>query len=368
MGGLSWVLGLLKGEEHEARVNGSQKLTVPAGHTLLQAALDQGLTWPHSCRVGSCGTCRCRVTKGKIRSLTDFSHVLFPEDLKSGVVLACQSKLKSDIQVEVELLEKNDGTVSSLFFCEAELIKSRDLTHDIKEFVVRLDRQIPIDTPLVSGQYAKLFYEGLDSPRSYSFAKSPKRGVPQELTFIVRLVPKGLFTEWLFAKDRAGTRMKITLPYGNFRLQKSEKPMIFIAGGSGMSGIKAILETAACEEKVARDAYFLFGARTQRDLYCREDIKDIKAAWNTKAKFYFVEVLSKEKAGDGWDGATGLVVDYLVDELVKTGKIDLAACQMYLCGPPGMINAAIAVAKRSGCLEDEIFFEKFFDSSTMPRG
>ena len=90
--------------DRQARVNDDPALlTVKAKHDLLSAALDAGLAWPHDCRQGSCGDCRCRVLSGKVCARTDFATVLSPAELENGWVLACQSELLSDIEVEVEL-------------------------------------------------------------------------------------------------------------------------------------------------------------------------------------------------------------------------------------------------------------------------
>ena len=83
-----------------------QTFKVPGGINLLQAALNAGIKWPHDCRVGSCGTCRCIIKEGKIKPLNDFSYVLDGDQLKSGMVLACQSRLKTDIVVEVDFDQK----------------------------------------------------------------------------------------------------------------------------------------------------------------------------------------------------------------------------------------------------------------------
>ncbi len=79
---------------------------VPGGINLLQAALNANIKWPHDCRVGSCGTCRCILKEGKIKPLNDFSYVLDGEQLKSNMILACQSRLKTDVVVEVDFDQK----------------------------------------------------------------------------------------------------------------------------------------------------------------------------------------------------------------------------------------------------------------------
>jgi xylene monooxygenase electron transfer component len=100
------MFGLFKSKikDQVATLNGGQTLTVKAGNNLLNAALKADLAWPHDCRAGTCGTCKCRLVKGKIKALTDFAYTLEADELQSNYILACQSVLKTDIEVEIELL------------------------------------------------------------------------------------------------------------------------------------------------------------------------------------------------------------------------------------------------------------------------
>jgi xylene monooxygenase electron transfer component len=93
-----------KKQDRTAKVNGSQTITVKAGGNLLKAGLDAGLAWPNDCKVGACGTCKCRLIEGKIKPLADFTITLLTKDLQNNYILACQTELKTDIEVEVELL------------------------------------------------------------------------------------------------------------------------------------------------------------------------------------------------------------------------------------------------------------------------
>ena len=349
-------------KEHKATINQSATVTVKPKENLLAAGLAAGLAWPHDCRVGSCGTCRCHLKKGKIKPLNDFSYVLTPEQLDAGMILACQTALKSDIEIEVEL---DAGDAAQITSCEGTLTRARNLTHDIIEMLISCDEDMPAD--MKAGQYAEISHENLDKPRSYSFANSPQQGNPRELLFFVRHVPGGKFTDWLFERDQTGTRFKISAPYGNFWLRDSEKPMICIAGGSGMSALKAILEHAA-NNKVKRDAYFFFGARAQRDLYCRSEMEAIHKNWANGKTFKFVEVLSDEPDDSDWDGPQGFVTQHLKEEYIDKDVIDASQCQAYLCGPPPMIDAAIAVLIENNMPEDHIFYDKFLDASSIPGG
>ncbi len=361
------MFGLFGGgkKDWQADINsGEHKFTVKAGDNLLNAALELGIPWPHDCRVGSCTTCRCKLKKGKTKSLTDFSYVLDPDQLQQGMILACQTRLKSDIEIEVKLEAASHARQVISF--EGTLSRITDLTHDIKEIVITADYPLP-SRSAVAGQYAEISVSGLSAPRSYSYAKAPENEAEDEATFFVRLVPGGEFTEWLFAQDRTGEKVTVAGPYGHFWLRPQKTHMICVAGGSGISSIKAILE-AAVNEQVGRNCLFLFGARTQQDLYCLEAMADLTSKWNDKHTFEFVPVLNMEPEDSDWSGARGLVTDYLKTAYVDTGKISLSEAQGYLCGPPPMIDAAIAVMVDQGMEKDNIYFDKFLDASSMPGG
>ncbi len=356
------VFEFLKKKDWQATINSDRELTVKSGENLLATGLAAGLDWPHDCRVGSCGTCRCTLKKGKIKALQDFSYVLTPEQLDQGMILACQTVLKSDIEVEVELGEGGKAAIESR---EGTLTAVRNLTHDIVEMTIACDEPMP--GGILAGQYAEIAYAGLSKPRSYSFAKAPENENPGEVTFYVRLVPGGEFTEWLFGDSREGTCMTVSGPYGDFWLRDSEAPMICIAGGSGMSAVKAVLEHA-CNNKIQRNALFLFGARTQADIYCREEMESIRLNWHKDYKFEFEFVLSDELDDSNWVGPRGFVTDYFRRHCVESGLFKPETCQAYMCGPPPMIDAGIKMLTEAGLSESDIFYDKFLDASTIPGG
>ena len=356
--------GLLGGKrECQAFINdGAHTLNVAPGQDLLSAGLEAGLPWPHDCRQGNCSTCQCRLKSGKVRRRTDFETVLTPEQLAEGMILACQSELRSDVTIEVAL--DADQPVAALAHYNGTIMAANPLTHDILELVVAVPQ---LQHNGLAGQYAELSFDGLAVPRSYSFAKAPVHENADELTFYIRKVPNGEFTEWLFEGERVGTPLNVSLPYGGFRYHEGESAMICIAGGSGMSAIKAVLEQAALDQ-VRRDALFLFGARTQQDLYGRESMEAIRQTWHPEHRFEYVEVLNMEPEDSDWAGARGMVTDHLKAAYVETQALDIGSAQGYLCGPPPMIDAAIEVLEAEGMSSDQIFFDKFLDASSIPGG
>ena len=328
-----------------------------SSQNLLKVALENGINWPHNCRVGSCGTCRCKLLSGQIKPLNDFSYVLTGEELDQGYILACQTMLRSDIEVEVAL----DGAQVSLAKSRkllGKIARVSVLTHDILEVGIELDGELNDYLP---GQYAEITVPGvIDKPRTYSFSRSPTHEKPNEVSFFIRRVPNGEFTEWLNGENRVGHRVTLEGPHGTFYLRNAKGPILLVAGGSGLAPIRALLQQIE-QEGLENDITMIFGARTQKDLYCLNEIKSFAA--KAKGKFKFLPVLSMEKQGNGWAGAIGHCPDAITAEM-----FDPSSSNAYLCGPPVMVDAAVARLKSLGLEESRIFFDKFLDASTMPGG
>jgi len=325
-------------------------LTVRHGEKLLTAALAAGLDWPHDCRVGSCGTCRCRLLKGKIKRLTDFSYTLDQAALGAGYILACQSRLASDIEVEVAL-------GSSAETHAAHIAALRALTHDIVELEVGVPRGAFATAQ--AGQYLNVSRPGMPEPRSYSLARVP-HAAGERLCFLIRHVPGGAFTDWLFAAPRVGNELTLRGPFGSFGYHAGSGPMVVVAGGSGLAPIYAVLEQAA-NAGVTRACKLFFGARTQADLYYLDEIAALQARW--RDAFELVTVLSAEADDSAWTGPRGFVTDAIPAALVRE-----PGAQAYLCGPPAMVDAGVARLSALGLAPDALFCDRFLDASTQPGG
>ena len=288
---------------------------------------------------------------GKIREISNFAYVLSAAELRGHVILACQAAAKTDVVLDVPNMESKRLHPSADY--SARITASEDLTHDIKRVTLTLDRPLSFD----AGQYAQLGAEAVFGARAYSFAVPPAAAGNQSLSFFIRRVPEGQFTELLFAGHLDGVELKVHGPAGNFWLRDSRAPMICIAGGSGLAPLISMLEDAAARQ-VGRNCVLLFGARRQGDLYAQDLIEGIGAKWN--GAFKFVPVLSDATEDASWQGARGLVTEH-----IATGASDLIAAdtQAYLCGPPPMIDAALAVLASLGVAQEHLHFDKFLDGS-----
>lgn len=321
-----------------AHVNG-QPITVAAGETLLQAALRQGIDFPNSCRVGGCATCKCRLLEGKVKELTEASYILSDRDLDRRTVLACQSVPLSDIRIEVDLLpQAARRTVAG------RVIGQDRLTHDITCLRVQLDEAIVYR----AGQFADIGIASLPHVRrSYSFA-TPARA-DGEVSFFVRKVPGGVFSTLIDEQNVIGQGVVVDGPTGQFWLRPSDAPLLLVAGGSGLAPILALLQQAATAS-VSRPVTLLFGAREQKDLYALDRIDAISRQW--RGQFRFIPVLSDGAADAAWGGKTGLVTEHIA------ASLDIGA-HAYLCGPPAMIDSAMASLHQLGVAPEHIHADRF---------
>ena len=345
-----------KAASHAVRLAPSgAEFTAAPKETLLQAALNQGLAFPHSCRAGGCGSCKCRLVKGKVKELTDKSYLLSAEEIRDNYVLACQSVPQSDVEVEVVL--GTAGAMPAASSGVGRIAALLPLTHDILHVHVELEQALSFQP----GQYAEVASRAGSAAgvtRRYSFANVPEAsGTTSRLEFFVRRVPGGRYTEWLFEEARIGDALDVSAPHGDFVLRESATPMLCIAGGSGLAPLLSMLRGALATQRRPREVTLVFGARTQADLYMLDAIEALRSEW--PVRFEFVPVLSGEPAGSDWAGKRGFIADHLAD--VLGGAI--ATQQAYLCGPPAMVDTCAAALVAAGVPAGEIHADRFLDQS-----
>jgi Na+-transporting NADH:ubiquinone oxidoreductase subunit F len=225
----------------------------------------------------------------------------------------------------------------------------RDLTPDIKQLRIVLAQ--PTRIQFRPGQTIRLKVPtppgGKEVFRNYSIANPPEEDGVVEL--IIRHVPGGLSTGWIFNRLREGEEVRFTGPFGRFGLSEGTLPMIWIAGGSGMSPFWSMLRHMS-HSGIRRACTFFFGMGKRCDLFFLEEMRQLErqADW-----FRFVPALA-DPAGELWEGEVGLVTE-VVDRRVPAGQEGEA----YLCGPPGLIDSALTVLAAKGISADRIHVDKF---------
>jgi Na+-transporting NADH:ubiquinone oxidoreductase subunit F len=184
--------------------------------------------------------------------------------------------------------------------------------------------------------------------RAYSISSDPAQ--KHSIETIIRLVPGGICTTYCFEYLKVGDEVTINGPYGDFRLSDTNTPIVFIAGGSGMAPIKCILHYMKNTAN-SRKATYYFGANTVEELFLLDQMKDFESGL---PDFRFVPVVAAPGENESWNGQTGLVT-----EVVQRDLKNAAECEAYLCGSPGLIDAAIKVLTGLGMREERIFYDKF---------
>lgn len=345
------MFGLFAKRAHRVVINGRPALTLTRNETILNGALRGGLQIPHSCKVGGCGSCKCRLLEGRVREFTDKSYLLSKEDIAANMILACQSAPRSDVAVEFP------GWSGDIRAIDGRITAVDPLTRDIAEIRIRLEQPLHYR----AGQSARLKASGTDIPeRSYSFAHRCDAAGTRDVAFIVRAVEQGRMSNWLLDARAPGRRIRLTGPQGDFHLRDASRPVIAVAGGSGLAPINALLEAAIADNAAILDQpmTLLLGMRTQRDLYYGNALAHLAGQW--RAAFGIVPVLSSEPEDSDWRGARGFVSD-----AIRTA--DCAAASAYLCGPPAMVDAAMKVMLDAGMPPQRIHFDRFADQSRANR-
>jgi NAD(P)H-flavin reductase/ferredoxin len=347
-----------KPTSHGARITPADiEFRVGSKETILQAALNQGIAFPHNCRAGGCGECKCRLVKGKVKELTDKSYLLSAEELRDNYVLACQSIPQSDVEVDVELRDAERQAQAQA--SPSRITHMVPLTHDILQVTVEFEQALAF-TP---GQYCELAARtgsAAGVTRRYSFANVPDAsGTSRHGEFFIRKVPGGRFTEWLFSEAKLGDALDVVAPFGDFTLRESAAPMLCIAGGSGLAPVLSMLRGALQSLRRPREVTLVFGARSQQDLYMLDAIEALRREW--PVRFDFVPVLANEPADSAWTGRRGMIAE----QLAEVSGPSLGTLQAYLCGPPGMIDSCVDALKAGGMPEAEIHSDRFLDQSHL---
>jgi propane monooxygenase reductase component len=338
------------GEKHSVRFEPvGIEIEVDSDQTILRAAAEQGVALMHGCKEGQCASCKSFVLDGEDIELDSYSTFALSEfEKEEGLTLLCRAHAYEDLVIE--LLNYDEEMIASglpLRQGTVEVIANDPVTHDMRHLVVRLLE--PEEIKYFPGQYMDFEVPGHHATRSFSMAGTPNReGV---FEFVIRIYPGGLFSGYLADQLQVGDRLKVEGPFGAFRLRESSAAdLLFIGGGAGMAPLLALLRSMA-ERGLERPVTFYYGARTRRDLCFEEELRKLQ---EQLPGLTFVPALSEPSDDDGWDGETGLITD-----VVERRETAVARMDAYVCGPPPMVEAAIALLTRLGRSEDHIFYDKF---------
>jgi Na+-transporting NADH:ubiquinone oxidoreductase subunit F len=327
-------------------INDEKELNIKGGDNLLSVLTAEKIFIPSACGGrGTCGLCKLKVLEGAGPLLPTEEPYLDKNEIEDNVRLSCQVKVRNDLKIEIpeELFAIKEYT--------ARCAEIKDLTHDIKLF--RFELTDPAEIKYTPGQYVQLLtpvYEKNSEEvyRAYSIASDPAQ--KSIIDLIIRLVPGGICTTYCFEYLKVGDEVKMNGPYGEFRLSDTDAEMVWVAGGSGMAPFVSILHEMKNSNN-QRKAVYYFGANKVEELFLTEQMKQFE---KYLPNFKFVPVVSDPGQSGNWNGETGLVTQAVERNVKNAGD-----CEGYLCGSPGMIDAAIVVLKKLGVDENKIYYDKF---------
>ncbi|HEY2041098.1 MAG TPA: 2Fe-2S iron-sulfur cluster binding domain-containing protein [Jatrophihabitans sp.] len=325
------------------------EIEVDETQTVLRAAAEQGIMLMHGCKEGQCAACKSFVLDGEDIELDRYSTFALPDyEQEEGFTLLCRAHVYED--VTIELLNYDEDMIRSglpIQNAVAEVVSNEPVTHDMRHLVLKLIE--PQEISFFPGQYVDIALPDSDATRSFSMANTSSKTSGQ-LEFVIKVYPDGLFSHFLDTKLAVGDQLEVVGPFGVFTLRDGrDSDLVFVGGGAGMAPILSVLRSLA-ERGSTRKATYYYGARRRRDL-CFE--KDLHALEETLPNFKFVPALS-EPDDEPWDGEVGLITD-----IVKKYEADLTDADCYVCGPPPMVEAAMAVLNGLGAPDKRIYYDKF---------
>jgi Na+-transporting NADH:ubiquinone oxidoreductase subunit F len=328
------------------KINDDKELQVSSGKSLLASLISQKIFVPTACGgQGKCRLCKLKVLEGAGAFSEIEERALSDTEKQSNVRLSCQVKVQNDLKVIVP------AEYFSIKTYKCKCVSITDLNYDTKQF--RFELLEPDNIDYTPGQYMQILTPAYEKSsertfRAYSISSDPAD--KKYIEFVIRYVPNGICTTYCFKYLKIGDTVRINGPYGNFTLCKTDAPIVFIAGASGIAPVKCMLH---CMKNTGskRKAVFYFGGNAVKDLYYFNVMQQFE---KELPDFRFVPTVAKPLDGETWNGKTGLVTQVVREELANAAQYEA-----YLCGSPGMIDASVKVLKEMGIKEENIFYDKY---------
>lgn len=320
----------------------NQSFQCNADESILDAALRNDFIVPYGCQGGACGACVVQVKEGEYDYPDGDPVALTKDNTANKQIFLCQAHASSDMAIEVEL--ETDIAPSKIL--PVKVIEKNQLTHDIVQLFLKLPAGESLD--FHAGQYIDFLLKD-GKKRSFSLACPPNKNNQLELQ--IRHVTDGYFTDIVFNQMNVDEIMRIEGPLGTFYLRTdNNRPIIMVGGGTGFAPLKGMIEETVANN-LDLDIHLFWGVRAKRDLYMLELIE----SWAKQLKnFKFTPVLSDPMESDDWQGKVGFVHEAVIESYP-----DMSGHDLYMCGPPVMIEASKDAVIKNGMNTDNMFSDSF---------
>ncbi|MCY1397595.1 Anthranilate 1,2-dioxygenase electron transfer component [compost metagenome] len=321
---------------------------VKSNEVLLDAALRSGIKIPLDCREGVCATCQGRCESGQYTQDYVDEEALSAADLEQRKILSCQTRVQSDAAFYFDF----DSTLcgahgpSSLQGRVSQVQQVSPSTAILHLDINAADKALDY----LPGQYARLKVPGTEHSRSYSFANLGGNG---KLQFLIRLLPQGVMTDYIRERCQVADVIDFEAPLGAFYLRHVDRPLVLVAGGTGLSAFLGMLDQLA-EQGCSQPVHLYYGVRDAADL-C--EVSRIEAYAQRIPGFRFTPVISEPD--EQWPGKRGYIAEHLELAELRDQPFD-----MYLCGPPPMVESIKTWMQDQQLDHARLYLEKFTQSNT----
>jgi benzoate/toluate 1,2-dioxygenase reductase subunit len=312
--------------------------------TIADASYRVGINIPLDCRDGVCGTCKCRVESGEYDRGSYLEDALTEEEAAEALALACQTRPKTDLVVAIAASSEACKTGGQTY--RARLHSVDRLSETTIAFA--LDRADAFT--FLPGQYMNVLVPGTDQRRAYSFSSPPGA---QTLSFLVRNIPPGVMSTYLRDKAVPGTPVEFIGPAGSFYLREIKRPLLLLAGGTGLAPFLSMLGKIA-ETGSAHPIHLVYGVSKDVDLVGVEQLEQFTAKI---PGFTFLTCVS---ARDSAHPRKGYVMAHVEARQLNGGDVDV-----YLCGPPPMVDAVRTWLGEQRVAPANFYYEKFSPSGAV---
>jgi CDP-4-dehydro-6-deoxyglucose reductase len=332
--------------QYTVRLAGSDRsFFVNEGESVLSAALRQGVMLPYSCKNGTCGSCKGRVRTGEVHYPFHPPLALEREDIADGFALMCQAEPIEDLVIEAREIE-------AVRDIEVRMLPARVTEKSIMSSnVVRLRLKLPSAQRLqfLAGQYVDVLLEG-GKRRAFSIASCPS--LEDEIELHIRHVDGGDFTGYVFDDLKEFDILRFEGPLGNFFVRNDEldRPIIMMGGGTGFAPLKSMIESLL-EAGDKREIFLFWGATSEDDLY----LDELPVSWDRDNQhIHYRRALTDPDPAAELDYFQGLVHNSVTER-----HTDLSQFDVYMSGPPAMIDSARTAFLQHGLPLDRLFYDSF---------
>lgn len=326
-----------------------KRMRVGPDQTILDAAEAQGIPIVSECQSGICGTCVGSCVSGefameRVEGLSDVER-------EAGKILTCQTLVRSDCVLELQYPVGDNS--ARLLAGEGRVTRVEVISPTTALLVVDASG-LGEAVSYRPGQFAQLRVPGSEDWRSYSYARA--HAAEGELEFIVRLLPRGLMSDYLRDRAKPGDPIGLRCSKGGFCLRPILRPVVLVAGGTGLSAILAMAESLT-DVSLEHPITLLYGVTRYEDL-CKLEALRTLAQRQPRLELRVIVA----QADPRWDGRVGVVTDLLDAATLNDGHADV-----YLCGPGAMVEATRAWLVQAGIHRAGLYFEKFVASGQRRR-